>query len=65
MNYQKGKSARLISRPGMHALSAVPKFQYVASDNWIQPKSTENKTKNYNQHWLYQVGNFMQLFNLI
>ncbi|KAF2905394.1 hypothetical protein ILUMI_00783 [Ignelater luminosus] len=62
IHYQNTKPTRPITRPGLHALSAVPKSRHIPNDNWIQPKANaETKNKSYNQHWLYQEAELRRL----
>uniref|UniRef100_A0A1Y1LFR6 LIM zinc-binding domain-containing protein n=1 Tax=Photinus pyralis TaxID=7054 RepID=A0A1Y1LFR6_PHOPY len=61
-HFQHIKPGRPITRPGIHALSAVPKSRPLSNDNWIQPKcNLENKSKSYDQHWLYQEAELRRL----
>lgn len=60
--FQHIKPGRPLTRPGLQALSAVPRSRPLSSDNWIQPKSNlENKNKSYDQHWLYQEAELRRL----
>lgn len=49
------KGTRQLSKHSLQALSAVPRSRHVPNDNWIQPKANP-EAKNYNQHWVFQVG---------